>query len=72
MEKTHDEQVTEFFGYIAEVEQMRAKNYINPARLEYIMAETKKLTKALRHYPDIKVPFFSLVKNLLLESIQKT
>ena len=69
MSKSHNEQVAELFGYLAELRQMEESKYINPARIGYIMKRVPELDKALNHYPEVKTQLFILAKNLLLQEV---
>jgi len=69
MSKSHNEQVAELFGYLAELRGMEEKKFVNPKRIEYIMKRVPELDKALNHYPEVKTKLFVLAKNLLLQGV---
>ena len=65
MEKSHNEQRAELFGYCAELRSMEVKGYTNYGRIRYIMQQIPKLEKATRHYPEMVTPMFISAKKLL-------
>ena len=73
MGKTHDEQAAELFGYQAEIAMMKRRvdngskiSVNNIMRLKIISNALPALDLAMNHYPEIKVPMFNDIKNLLL------
>ena len=77
MSKTHDEQSAELFSYQAEVSIMKRKerdgNQLTKrdiTRLQEISQALPELRLAMNHYPEVKVPLFIAIKNLLLNELK--